>query len=85
MNKQNYIKGFEELFGKRHQVINKTGLGPYYDDITAFISTLVDQVRAERDQELLSWVKKGSLKSARAGVLGYDFVHRLEDKLERNI
>lgn len=39
----------------------------------------------EQQEGLLAWIKKESIKSVRAGVLGYDFVSRLEKKLEYEI
>ncbi len=47
--------------------------------------TDVDKYLAEELSALLDWIKKESLASSQAGVLGYDFVHRLEEKLSRRI
>lgn len=48
-------------------------------------NTIIPMAEEEAKIELLSWINKESIKSARYGVLGYDFVSRLEKKLEREI
>lgn len=41
--------------------------------------------KQEKTEEILAWIKKLATKSVRAGVLGYDFVSRLEKKLEEDL
>lgn len=69
---------------KISKILVSWGLGTRQSAINELVK-LVEEEKITQLEKYASWIHKESLKSAMKGIMGYDFVHRLEGKIREDL